>query len=182
MLYLFLYYEIILTFDVQSRKTVGKKMKLYLIRHAKTNQKSPTGLDIDRSLLPRGIAQSKDLNAFLQSLDLTIGTVLCSTARRTKQTLQNIKIEDSAAITYLDSLYLANNTLLLGEINRIENTKDLMLIGHNEGISELAGYLTGENIYFKTGMLYILNFQGESWTELSAETATIEGFYRSESR
>jgi phosphohistidine phosphatase SixA len=33
-------------------------MKLYLLRHAKTDQHSTTGKDFDRSLLPRGKHQS----------------------------------------------------------------------------------------------------------------------------
>lgn len=57
-----------------------------------------------------------------------------------------------------------------------------MLIGHNDGLSELASYLTGIDIYFKTGMLFILEFNGDSWEELSAQTATLRGSYRSECR
>jgi phosphohistidine phosphatase len=72
--------------------------------------------------------------------------------------------------------------MLLHEITTVKNNKDLMVIGHNDGISDLASYLTGEHIYFKTGMLWILEFNGNSWEELSAETALATSYYRSDCR
>ncbi|MEY4605164.1 MAG: hypothetical protein RIT43_2456 [Bacteroidota bacterium] len=157
-------------------------MKLYLIRHAKTDQKSSTGLDFDRELLPRGVAQSKDLRAYIESIDVSVGTVLCSTARRTRQTFYHVRGAKEDSVRFLDTLYLADRQTLLKEITRVEHNSDLMLIGHNDGITELAEYLTGADIYLKTGMLCILHFNGACWAELSAETATVEGFYRSECR
>ena len=35
-------------------------MKLYLLRHAKTEQAAPEGRDIDRNLLPKGRNQAAD--------------------------------------------------------------------------------------------------------------------------
>lgn len=157
-------------------------MKLLLIRHAKTDPSSPTGNDFDRKLLPRGLRQCHDLRDFLQNVDVQIETILCSTAERTKQTFMEISSSVNCPACFLNSLYLADRQLLLHEITMVKNNKDLLVIGHNDGISDLASYLTGEHIYLKTGMLWILEFHGNSWEELSAETALATGYYRSDYR
>ena len=51
-------------------------MKLHLLRHAKTNQVSPTGKDFDRELLPRGYEQIQELKLFLADNPIAPKTIL----------------------------------------------------------------------------------------------------------
>jgi len=152
-------------------------MKLFLIRHAKTNPRSETGKDSDRALLPRGIRQSEDLKIYITEAGIAPKKVLCSTARRTKETLAILDI--SAPVEYLEDLYLSPPDDMLRIVNSQSVKGDLMLVGHNEGISELASYLTGQELHLQTGTLIALQFEGDSWMELSGGMASIVHRYRS---
>ena len=89
-------------------------MKLHLLRHAKTNQVSPTGKDFDRELLPRGYEQIQELKLFLADNPIAPTTILCSSAIRTRQTLAEMKgLWPGANIQYLDELYLAEKEEIL---------------------------------------------------------------------
>ena len=52
-------------------------MKLHLLRHAKTNQISPTGKDFDRELLPRGYEQIAELKQYLEDSPIAPKHILC---------------------------------------------------------------------------------------------------------
>jgi phosphohistidine phosphatase len=157
-------------------------MKLYLIRHAKTDPQSSSGKDFDRKLLPRGTQQALDLSVFLSEQHIKAGKVLCSSAVRTRETWKSISPYWNGNIEFLPELYLCDSLTMLQLINSSDSTEDLMVIGHNEGISELATYLTGTPIHMQTGMLVELNFQGESWQELTCESATLTRTYRSSAK
>lgn len=67
-------------------------MKLFILRHAKTETHSETGADFDRKLKEKGKEQCRLMNAYL--VEYYSGTqfdVYCSSARRTKSTLSAIK-------------------------------------------------------------------------------------------
>jgi len=121
-------------------------MKLYLLRHAKTDPHSTTGKDFDRSLLPRGKRQSLLMAEHFTNENISPEKILCSTAKRTKET----------------------------------TVKNLLIIGHNDGISSLASYLTEEYVHLKTCELVVLDFHVDEWAALSAGTATIAHRYRPE--
>jgi phosphohistidine phosphatase len=154
-------------------------MKLHLLRHAKTNQISPTGKDFDRELLPRAFEQSAELKRYLQDHTIAPKHILCSSAVRTRQTLDQIKaLFADVPITFLDELYLASAGELLKIINELQSPKDILLIGHNEGISELASELSAAFILLKTCGLVSLEFPFESSAMVSKETGVLVGSFR----
>ena len=157
-------------------------MKLYLIRHAKTDPHSSTGKDFDRKLLPRGKQQALELSTFLNEQQIHVEKVLCSSAIRTKETWRYLSENWTAPIEFVPELYLCNHLTMLQLINNSNCQEDLMIIGHNEGISELATYLSGTTVHMKTGMLVELTFRGSSWTELTCESANITRTYRSSAK
>lgn len=154
---------------------------LHLIRHAKTHQQSPTGKDKDRELMEKGIAQSNLLGHYIQSHRIELGKMLCSSATRTRQTKSVIcqHLAEQCDIAYKDGLYLASMKELLLELSE-EISRIVTLIGHNEGISELASYLADEHILLKTSEMISFSFPFESWEMLSRGTGTIELRYRPE--
>lgn len=154
-------------------------MKLYLVRHAKTEPFHLSGKDHNRQLLPRGRQQARDLSAFLHSSAHSIRKVLCSDAKRTKETWKLLADNCPATVEFHEKLYLAEHLEILKLISQQKDATDLMILGHNDGISALASYLTGDNLHMKTGALLVLEFHGESWNELSADTATLIQSYRS---
>ena len=93
-------------------------MILHFLRHAKTNQLSPSGRDFDRELLPRGYEQLSEFRAFVgknnQQKALSIDHIYCSSAKRTRQTFNEIAgLFPNATISFHDELYLASASELL---------------------------------------------------------------------
>ena len=154
-------------------------MKLHLLRHAKTNQISPTGKDFDRELLPRGLEQLQEFKEFYAKHPFQVGRVLCSGAVRTRQTFSEIKsLFANVPLTFLNELYLASSGELLQIINQSQSTTDLLIIGHNEGISDLASELSGAFHLLKTCGYVCLEFPFESSALVSKETGVIVGGFR----
>lgn len=154
-------------------------MKLHLLRHAKTNQISPTGKDFDRELLPKAYEQLQEFREFYTQNPFQVGHILCSSAVRTRQTLDQIKdLFADVPVTFLDELYLASAGELLKIINELQSPEDILLIGHNEGISELASELSATFILLKTCGLVSLEFPFESSAMVSKETGVLVGSFR----
>ena len=111
-------------------------MKLHLLRNAKTNPHSPIGLDFDRELLPRGHEQIAELKNFLKEHPIDPKIILCSSAMRTRQTLAELQcLWPSASILFLDELYLASKQEILSEICALQTSDEMLVVGHNEGLS-----------------------------------------------
>lgn len=150
-------------------------MKLYLLRHAKTNQQSPTGKDFDRKLLPKGHAQCELMKKHFDQLnDLYI---LCSSAQRTRETLEGIHLNNSE-VEFRDELYLCGRDTLLTAIWECKSDKDLLIIGHNFGISDLAEYLLEDYIEMRTCELLVFDFEIDSWQEVSKGLGELTHRYR----
>ncbi len=156
------------------------KLNLFLIRHAKTAQNAITGSDADRNLTSKGICQANMLGYFLSQYLPDDCCFLVSDANRTQQTaaiLQNYV----TPIKKIDAptLYLASAQELFKTIeNQTQN--NLVLVGHNEGISELATYLSGNQIQLKTAAFVHLEFEFENWNFISQATGKIKCHFRPE--
>ena len=148
-------------------------MILHFLRHAKTNQVSPTGSDFDRELLPRGYEQLKEFKSKLADQPITVTRVFCSSAQRTRQTWTEIAdLFPNATISFHDELYLASQQTLLNFLTKQQSTETILLIGHNEGLSDLASYLTGSDLHLKTCGYLQLSFPFDHSGFISANTGT----------
>jgi phosphohistidine phosphatase len=120
---------------------------LHLLRHAKSSSKGDVD-DLQRPLSRRGRETArligKHLPAWVDRLDL----VLCSSARRTRETLELVLAQLSPQPRRLieDELYLASCEGLTQRLRRL-NARDahVLLIGHNPGLHELALALADQN-------------------------------------
>lgn len=158
-------------------------LTLNLIRHAKTKQTSPTGKDYDRELLEKGIAQANVLGIYLQNHHHSLGKIICSSAARTQQTRSIIcqHLTERCNFELTRELYLASYQEILRVIESYgKQEQTVTVIGHNEGISDLASYLTGEHISLRTSEMISLAIPFESWDYLSRGTAGIIFPYRPE--
>jgi phosphohistidine phosphatase len=113
---------------------------LHLLRHAKSAMKGDVD-DLQRPLSRRGRETArlvaKHLPAWVDRLDL----VLCSSARRTRETLELALTELSPQPRRLieDELYLASCEGLTQRLRRLDAREtNVLLIGHNPGLHELA--------------------------------------------
>lgn len=154
-------------------------LQLNLIRHAKTETQSNSGRDFDRELLPKGRKQAEILAAFLQENGIQLGNIFCSTAARTKETAAFITDTTACHIDFFDELYLASCSEIKQFIAQ-QNDQTITIIGHNEGISELASILSGELCVLQTAGFIQLQIELEDWALLSQETALITTRFRPE--
>jgi phosphohistidine phosphatase len=123
--------------------------RLVLLRHAKSSWQSPEIEDHERPLNRRGEHAGALLGAYFakhEAFDL----VLCSSARRTRQTLDRIRpaLSPPPEILIEDGLYLASAAALLKRIMAVpDEVRNLLLIGHNPGMQELAERLAARSAH-----------------------------------
>ena len=156
-------------------------MKLHILRHAKTQVIAATNKDFDRKLLPKGIAQAESMGKFLNEKLSRKITVHCSSSARTMQTANIVQSAfEFRDIRYTDKLYHADLHALLDFVWSIEEQDDFLLIGHNEGISDLASYFTEKFISLKTAEYICIEFNVSSWKETSRGLGQVADSFRPE--
>lgn len=154
-------------------------MILHLIRHAKTEVRSTSGKDFDRSLMLKGVVQSNMLGTYLHDHNKKFNLTFCSDAIRTRQTLEILSsFMDLGKVNLEHNLYLADREFLLQMLWSMKHKKDVLIIGHNDGLSELASYLTDSFIDLKTCGYIALKFDANNWQETSHGTGIIVDQYR----
>jgi phosphohistidine phosphatase len=162
---------------------VNEPRRLYLLRHAKAEPVAPGG-DIDRPLSRRGIASCGLIAEFIRDSDIAPDLVLCSSARRTRQTVEAIGAALPAEVPVLteDRLYLASAPDLLDRLREIDDgVPSVLLVGHNPSIHELAvGLLhNGEQAAlpsFPTAGFAVHELTAVRWVELGAHTTRLLAF------
>ena len=75
---------------------------------------------------------------------------------------------------------MASSTEIKELIWNTESDKDLLIIGHNEGISDIASYFLGEDIHLKTATIIQISFEAKSRQEWSAELGRMKSVFRPE--
>jgi phosphohistidine phosphatase len=121
--------------------------RLIVLRHAKSSWKDESLDDFDRPLSGRGVRDGKRFGAQLGERLPAPDRVLCSTARRTRDTLAFLVpgLVDPRRVSFEDELYLAPAETLLERVQRRTGDGDpvetLLLIGHNPGLTELVNLL-----------------------------------------
>ncbi|HTX33123.1 MAG TPA: histidine phosphatase family protein [Solirubrobacteraceae bacterium] len=116
--------------------------QLFVLRHAKSSWED-TGLnDHDRPLAPRGRKAVKALAEHVRSADIEPVLVLCSSSRRTRETLEGVK--PSGKWTIEPELYDAGPTTIVDRLRCVpEDTSSVMVIGHNPALQMLVLRLAG---------------------------------------
>src|SRR4051794_16751236 len=99
---------------------------LILMRHAKSAWDDPHHKDIDRPLSPRGRKVAPRMGEWLAGEGYKPHVVLCSSAQRTRETLDLIRphLPQSAKIEFAPTLYLAAPREMLTEIGKLPATAE----------------------------------------------------------
>ncbi len=119
--------------------------ELVLVRHAKSAW--PDLPDRDRPLAPRGRRQAPLVGKWLRAGGRLPDLVLCSTARRARETWQLMAVELGAPVhvTHDEWIYGADAASLLDLIRQVpEEVQTLLLVGHAPGIPDLTLLLAGD--------------------------------------
>ncbi len=111
--------------------------------------------------------------------------VLCSSAVRTRQTLELIRPAlGTSTVTVEDDLYAASSDDLLERLRSLPDTvASVMLIGHNPGLEELALALASSGTElgrleakFPTAALATLTFADTTWSRLVPGGGVLAGY------
>ena len=119
----------------------SKIKKIIIMRHANAKPTTPPpGLtDKERPLSKKGWEELSSLGKREREALNQVTSVLCSSATRTRQTLEGIMryLPNIHKIIYLDELYQAPAWIYLEEINLWEEEHAVLLfVGHNPAVSE----------------------------------------------
>ena len=116
--------------------------ELILLRHAHAEPASAGQADLDRPLSAEGLAEAEAAGRWLGQQKLVPDCVLCSPARRARETLEAVL----AAIGYVDqriepSIYEATPGTLIALADTHRDVGRLMLVGHNPGFEQLTALM-----------------------------------------
>ena len=153
---------------------------LLLLRHAKAGVGAP---DRDRGLTGRGRRQSAAAGRYLAAEDLLPDLVLCSEARRTRETLDGLGLEGGAAVHLAPDLYDGHVAELLALVRGVKpgSVSRVLVIGHNPTISDAGCFLAREGeasslsrlaLGMPTAGFAVLKFEAAEWSAVGAGTLT----------
>ena len=164
---------------------------ILLLRHAKSAWGQPGLDDHERPLNKRGERAAEAMAEHIVHNAPRPDLILCSTAVRTRQTLAPLvhRLATPAPPIALEKgLYLASERELLVRLRAVpEEVSTVLLIGHNEGIGELASALADDgepgalvrlHEKFPTGALATLQLDEAPWRDLAPGAAELITFVR----
>lgn len=161
---------------------------LLLVRHAKSAWDDTSLTDHDRPLAPRGTKALRRIRDHVLGADHRPELVLCSSSRRTVETLGGIRpaIPEQARVEVERELYLASAGTLLARLRALgSGVECAMVIGHNPGTQDLAMLLVGDGdaemraqlvTKLPTGAVVTLSFDG-AWADLGGGVARIDDLF-----
>ncbi|WP_372017341.1 SixA phosphatase family protein [Pseudoxanthomonas sp. 10H] len=116
--------------------------QVILLRHAHAEPASAGQADLDRPLSPVGLAEAEAAGRWLADQGLLPDRVLCSPARRTRETLEAVLAVTGYAEQRLeDAIYEATPGTLIGLLQDQREVERLLLVGHNPGLERLVALL-----------------------------------------
>jgi phosphohistidine phosphatase len=149
--------------------------------------------DHDRPLNERGNDAAPRMGAYIKTKRYRVALVLCSTARRTMETLHLMKPSLGVPKVKLEeTLYLAEAERLLERLKRVDDKiESVMFIGHNPGMEQFAQALAAppeseaqEKLHrrmrekFSTCALAVIKLPIASWRDAKPGAGTLEDFMR----
>jgi phosphohistidine phosphatase len=150
--------------------------RLFVLRHVKSSWDDPVLDDHERPLAPRGRRALGVLAAYMRQSRIEPDLVLCSSARRTRETLEGVAPSGERLIEA--ELYTAGSEQILERLRQLpDDVAAVMLVGHNPAAQMLVLRLSGADSdrnspqrvavqrKFPTGGLATLTFEG-AWSEL----------------
>lgn len=152
---------------------------LILMRHAKSDWGHAGLADHDRPLNDRGASDAPRMGNWLRAQGVLPDEVLCSTATRTRQTLEGLSL--AAPTRFLPALYHADPDTMMAALQTAMGPSVLM-VGHNPGIAAFAADLLAEAPDhprfddYPTSATLVARFEVEDWAALRWGTGKAAAF------
>ncbi len=145
--------------------------RLYLVRHAKSSWKDLSLDDFDRPLNKRGKQDAPFMGKRVKKYKMLPDLIISSPAKRAAKTAKIIAKEigfPKKKIIYDASIYEAGMASLITVVRNIDDlANEVMLFGHNPGLTILAEDLTNAQVdNIPTCGIFCIDFDVNSWKEI----------------
>jgi len=162
--------------------------RLLLFRHSTAERAEPGESDQDRPLSAEGRADAAAMGAYFASHSFDLDRALVSPSTRTRETWRQLAValRGPWEPVFDERIYNAAALTLMAVLKQQpEDSRTLLLIGHNPGLHELATMLvatgdvdTREELRenFPTSGLAVIDFALDSWTKLHPRSGRLERF------
>lgn len=166
-------------------------IELLLLRHAKSSWDDDGLADHERPLSKRGRIAASAIGKYMTQAGLVPDRVLCSSARRARETWDLVagELPDAVETDVLDTLYDFGDGTRLVDMVRANGgaSPRLLLVGHNPSLENLAQRLIGSgetelrarlHAKFPTAALAVLRFDTTNWADIAETGARLMAFVR----
>ena len=154
--------------------------ELILLRHAHAEPASTGQADLDRPLSPEGLAEAEAAGRWLAEHKRVPDCVLCSPARRTRETLEAVL----GVLGYVEQrddrrIYEATPGTLMQVADEHRELGRVLLVGHNPGLEQLAALMhsgqSGDHRGMPPGGIVVLTLPVDATIEPGI--ATLSAFW-----
>ena len=162
-------------------------LRLMLLRHAKSSW--PSGVqDAERPLSERGETAARVMGNYMAHHSLFPDRVLCSPARRTRDTWTSLSAQwpPVTDATFDARLYDATRHGILSLVRSQDRAlRSLLLIGHNPGLQEAAELLIAAGDVelrerlrekFPTAALAVIDFAADGWNRVHERSGRLDRY------
>lgn len=162
--------------------------RLILMRHAKSDWPDDIAHDHARPLAARGRQTAPVVAAWLASQQFGIDRVLVSNAQRTFETWELVApfLSDAPPPHYTRAMYEVRWPDLLRLVQETpDESRCLLMIGHNPGFEDLALHLIRADAAearrklaagFPAAAVAVLDLDAKHWADAAAQCATLAAF------
>jgi len=149
---------------------------LHLLRHAKSDWSEPGVADHDRPLNRRGKRVRSVLAEHVAGWNIDL--VVCSTARRARQTAKPVVAVLRCRVQYEEALYATDAEGLLEVVRALsDRDESVMLVGHNPSLEYFTAMLCGQSPSYPTAALGTIDLAIQRWDEASPGCGTLAAFF-----
>ena len=131
-------------------------MNLYILRHAiaelRDAEKFPD--DSKRPLTAKGAKRMKTIAEGMKALGLEFDAILSSSYERAKETAEIVAASFGARdkLKFTKHLETFNGQKLVAEINKLEKSDNVLLVGHEPDLSEMISVLLVGDTHLQVAM------------------------------
>jgi phosphohistidine phosphatase len=163
-------------------------MRLMLLRHAKSDWSRAGPADHERPLNARGRKAAPKVGAYMARHALMPDLIVASTATRARDTLALVlaAFKRAPKVAHDARLYEAEAGALLDVLKETpRRTQNLLLVGHNPSLAELAALLIASGnaeararlaAKFPTAALAVIDFTLDDWSKLRPRSGRLDRF------
>ena len=147
-------------------------MRLLLLRHAKSSWADESLDDWQRPLNERGERDAPNVGTLIKRLSLLPDLIITSDAVRAETTARAVARAAGyqGKIDLSPELYHATPGAIIDVLQNISDAKarTVMIVGHNPGLEDLVGHLTGQRVELPTAALVHISLRVNQWGEVAA--------------